>query len=434
MKQSTNLLYCIIQSKSLLEGNRFMSYTIIRLMCSIYLPLTLSSCILLFSSCSSGSKDKLSISGNDSVSSNASINTVVYPKLLYHCPMHPQVTSERPSVCPICQMDLVLKSQSSTITSDGLVYVDDRSILFANVKTAFPKFESLVKSIRSAGYIQFAEPNIRVYSSRFSGRIERLYVNETGKNISKHEKLFSIYSPTLIQAQKDYLVLKQRKDPLAQVGKEKLLLLGLQENQIDSLEMLEEPPFYNDILSPFSGIIIEKSVFEGETISEGQELFKCVDTNLLWVICELSEIDAQYVSSGDYVQIQLQSNPSHTVLAKVSFVNTIINPETRTLQIRIPIRNSSGSIKPNMFVSVSFEKELHRSLLIPFSAVILTGEKSFVWVKIKGNHYKLTEVKLGEKGKDFVQVLNGLSIGDEVVYSGAYLIDSEYQLTSNQNH
>lgn len=362
----------------------------------------------------------------------------------YYCPMHPEVTSDKPGICPICQMDLVVRESEMTEmeNTEGLIKLGERKQIVANVSTIKVKRQKLIKEIKAASYIDFAEPNKKIISAKFNGRIEKLFVNKTGDYIKKGDALFEYYSPEIIQAQNDLLLSSKSIDlaslsglttnetrvDVSEVAANKLKLYGFTESQLSELRATKEINYNPVYHSPFSGTVIEKKIQDGVYFNEGTSLFEIADLSTVWNIAEVFEDDAIHIKSGSQVKLFLPSQPGVELTGRVTFIYPVINSETRTIKIRTEFTNTSNNLKPNMFGETVFLIDAGNNIVVPQSAVLLTGNRNIVWLKVGENTFEPREVTLGIKTNNQYEIKSGLNENDEVVVSGGYLIDSESQL------
>lgn len=369
---------------------------------------------------------------------------------LYYCPMHPEVTSDKPSVCPICQMDLVKKGsdESTHFDKEGIINLGERKQLLASVETYTVKKEHIHKEIESYSYVDFAEPLKKTLSARFNGRIEKLYASETGKIVNKGEPLFEIYSPELVQAQNEYLIAlnknnsdkiisnsseKESPNNLLNSAKQKLHLLGLTEEQINEIEKNGKPSLQIKYLSPFQGTIIEKRIQEGMYVNEGTILFEIADISKVWVISEIFENDIQFIKKGVRTEFHSDNFPGKSFIGNITFISPVIDKFNRTIKVRSELQNSGNQLLPNMYGLAKFNLQIGEGLTVPENAVVDYGRNKIVWVKVEENIFEPRNVALGVKFGGKFQVLSGINEGDEIVTQGSYLIDSESQLKFGNN-
>jgi membrane fusion protein, copper/silver efflux system len=355
----------------------------------------------------------------------------------YTCTMHPQVHADMPGVCPICGMDLVKANHSRKMESNmstAMVPLNERDQLLANVSTVRVGYEDVEHIVRAFGALEIADPNKTVISARFNGRIEKLHVDAVGTNVKQGDPLFEIYSPDIIQAENEYL--QSFNGGTAQqsntsVAKSKLLLLGLTEQQIHDLEAAGTVPLVITYFSSVNGIVIDKKIVTGVYVSEGSALYEISDISTLWNIAEVYESDAGYIRVGEKATLSIAAYPNDIFSGRVSMIYPVVNPQARTVKVRVLMNNTNGKLKPNMYTETLFTRKKGRSLTVPVGAVLITGKRNLVYMKTEHeNHFEAREVGIGTRFKGKYEITWGLSEGDVVVREGGYLIDSESQLQS----
>jgi len=363
-------------------------------------------------------------------------------KEYWTCTMHPQVRLEGPGACPICGMDLIKKTEEVKEPTSGNEYDMDKMVtltgkkqVLANVSTVKILREKLNKEISVYSYLDFAEQSRKVISARFSGRIERLYVDRTGQYIKKGEPLFEIYSPDLVQAQNDFLIALtgvQQIDnsSLVAAAKNKLELFGMTMAQIKEVEQTRKIKNILTYYSPVSGTVIEKKVQEGMYVNEGTSIFDIAELSTLWNISEINEKDIASARLGSLVKLTLKAYPQEEFTGKVTFIYPVVNSKTRTVKVRSEFVNKGGKLKPQMYGETIFSTSSGEGLLVPAEAIIFSGKRTVVWVKASDGMFEGRDVKIGSKFGYKYQVLEGLEENEEVAASGGFLIDSESQLKS----
>ncbi len=359
---------------------------------------------------------------------------------IYTCSMHPQIKQNKPGLCPICAMDLVPVNTLHTEGDDidpNEIQMTESAIKLADVQTTFVKRGVPEKSIHLLGKVKPDERNIAELTARFGGRIEKLYVNYTGQNVKKGQKLGIIYSPDLITAQKELLEAIKYKDSnpsFYKASRSKLKLWDLTNGQIDDIEANGEPKLYFDIFSPGSGAVSKRHVAIGDYVKEGSALFEIIDLSRVWVMFEAYESDLPWIKIGDKIDLTLQSLPGKNFTGKVSFIDPFINPKTRIAQVRLEIENPNLLLKPEMFANGILESTTGKNsdeLLIPKTSILWTGKRAVVYVKNPNREtpsFQYREIVLGHESDNFYVVAKGLSEGEEIVTKGVFKIDASAQL------
>ncbi len=363
--------------------------------------------------------------------------TAAQNKEYWTCPMHPQVMKDKPGVCPICEMDLIKKSNNDKESDTGdmanMVTLSYKKQILANVSTVKVSREILKKDISVYSYLDFAEQSRKIISARFNGRIEKLLVDKTGDNVKKGQALFEIYSPDLVQAQNDYLLAlsnskKSENSSLLNAAKSKLEIYGLTSAQINEIETTNKAKTILTYFSPVSGTVIEKKVREGMYVNEGTAIYDVAELSSLWNISEVNERDLGSIKVGAAVKLRLKAYPQEAFNGKVAFVYPVVNSQSRTVKVRSDFNNTSGKLKPQMYGETVFSTSTGQGLLVSADAIIFSGKRTIVWVKMSDGMFEGHNVTIGEKYGDKYQILTGLNENDEVAASGGFLIDSESQL------
>ena len=367
---------------------------------------------------------------------------------LYTCSMHPFIIREKPGVCPICGMELIKKIDDSSGSSAQPISVDHLSLsqnqrVMANVATVEATMETLNKEINAVGIVQYDQSRQAKVTAWVAGRIDRLNVNSVGAIVSKGKPVAEVYSPDLVAAQQEYLLaiksrnqlnnssftsIAQNGEGLVTAAKERLLLLGVKASQIAALERNGNPTMRLPVFSPFSGVVIEKMVQQGQYVSAGEVLFNIADLSSIWVELEIYENESPYVHVGQEVEIRSQSLSQSSFTGRISFIYPFLDPKTRTLKARVEMANPGITLKPDMFVNAIIKQPLDSSIVVPVTAVMDTGKRQVVWVESAPGSFESREVRVGQRSNDKIQILSGLNPGDKVAVSGGYLIDSESQL------
>lgn len=382
--------------------------------------------------------------------------TATQGKVIYTCPMHPFIIKDRPGTCPICGMQLVKKVEGTEGTPEerarlGEVALSPTQQVMANVATVKVNREALIREIQAVGIVQYDQSRQAKVTAWVAGRLDRLYVDAVGDTVSRNRPVAEVYSPELVAAQQEYLLaLKSREQfrnssiaAIAQGGeglvasaRQRLKLMGVKDAQIAGLEKGGEPNIRLAIYTPISGVVIEKLVQQGQYVNVGEPLFNVADLSRIWVDLDIFESDLALVKVGQRAEISSQSYPGRTFTGRVALVNPFLDPKTRTVKVRVELANPGLTLKPDMFVNARIRVPLGESLTVPVSALIDTGKRQVVWVRIKPGLFAPRDVQVGQRSGDKVQILKGLFRGDAVAASGGYLIDSEAQLSggSGEEH
>lgn len=366
----------------------------------------------------------------------------------YTCPMHPFVVKDKPGSCPICAMELVKKVDGAQASAKememlGHVSLSPTQMVMANVGTTEVKRLSLTRELNSVGIITFDQSRQGKVTAWVGGRLDRLYVDKVGDYVSKSRPVAEVYSPDLVAAQQEYLLAirsreQLKKSPVSSISaggdglvssaRQRLKLLGVKDEQIAELEATGKAEIRLSIYTPLSGLVVEKMVQQGQYVETGTELFSIADLSVVWVEVEVYENEFQFVKLGQRVEITSQSYPDKTFSGRVSFIYPFLDPKTRTVKVRVEVRNPGLQLKPDMFVTARIHVPLGDSLAVPVSAVIDTGKRQVAWVEMQPGMFEPRDVKVGARSGDMIQILSGLKAGEKVASSGGYLIDSEAQL------
>ena len=374
---------------------------------------------------------------------------------LYTCSMHPFIIKEKPGLCPVCGMELIKKIESAVkgvVQPAGepkradlheQVSLSEKQRVMANVATTGVKNETLNKEINAVGIVQYNQSRQAKVTAWIAGRLEKLNVNSIGAFVSKEKAVAEIYSPDLVASQQEYLLaLKSREQlknsPIASIAqngdglvasaRQRLLLFGVKEGQIAELEKSGKPNIRIPIYSPFSGVVIEKMVQQGQYVAMGEALFNIADLSSVWVEMEIYENEVSNIHLGQQVEIRSQAFPDKPSTGRIAFVYPFLDPKTRTVKARVELANTGMRLKPEMFVNAIIRVPLSPSLVVPVTALMNTGKRKVVWVESSPGMFESRTVQVGQQSGEKVQILSGLQSGDKVAVSGGYLIDSESQL------
>lgn len=408
-------------------------------------------------------------------------------KQLYTCGMHPEIISEEPGNCPICEMKLTPLRTNKTsgekkilywrapmdpneiydkpgkskmgmdlvpvyedeAGAQGLVTIDPIVEQNMNVKTEQVKKRNLSSDVTTNGVLAIDETREYYVTTRVDGWVEKLYVNYTGQKVHKSDKLMNIYSPELVAAQQEYLAavsyqksinnstisdVSKSGDEMVKNAYRKLQLLEMSNEDINNLRRTGELKTYITLYAQQGGTVLMKEVVEGEKIKAGAKLLHIADLSNLWLTADIYEYELSKVKLGNEADIKYNFFPGQNFKGKVSFIYPTVGSKSRTAKIRIDISNIKGELKPEMFASVKIKgKDLGNVITIPESAVLRSGKTDVVISSLGEGKFKPLNVKLGGYSDGYYQVMKGVNDGDVVVTSAQFLIDSESNLKAAVN-
>ena len=353
------------------------------------------------------------------------------------CSMHPQIRQEEPGQCPICGMDLIPLEGDAEVVADTEIQMTEAAMKIADVMTVTVQEQEPFKEIYLPGKVQADERRMSEITARFNGRIENLFINFTGQQVYKGQKLATIYSPELVTAQKELfeaLKFRDTNPSFYQSAINKLKLWDLTDAQIEEIIDSGELKYQFDVLAPTSGTVTTRNVTVGDYVKEGESLFQIANLSKVWVMFDAYESDLPWISEGDEIQFAVQSLPKQAFTSKVTFIDPVLNPNTRTASIRTEVANTDDKLKPAMLARGIIKSSLpglDEALLIPKSAVLWTGKRAIVYVKqpyATQPTFEYREILLGpEAGGQYV-VSGGLNAGEEVVANGVFKVDAAAQL------
>jgi len=364
----------------------------------------------------------------------------------YTCPMHLSVRKDKPGACPVCGMALVKKTAAKEM-SDGdmasleAVRLSSTQRVMANVATATVERRMLNKEINAVGVVEVAEPNFKHISSRFPGRLEKLYLSYTGQQVKVGDPVAEVYSPEAISAQQEFLLALQSQEisktatgtiantsaELLEQAKQKLVLLGL-ERLIPELEQTRKAREIVTTYSPIRGTVLKKSVDPQHYTWVGEDMYDVADLSIVWMYLEAYEKDIRFVKIGQPVRMTSEAYPNEAFTGKVTFIDPTINNETRTVRVRAEFANPAGKLRLGLYVKAQIMIPINDAVVVPASAVLNTGKRTVVWVEVSENMFEPREVVVGAQTAEYYEVLQGLQGGEKVVVTGGFLLDSESQL------
>ena len=353
------------------------------------------------------------------------------------CPMHPSVREDGPGDCPICGMELVPAGQvedGDHADDEFSMVMSESAVQLARIQTTEVRQDVPTREIDLPGRVKVDERNVTTVTSHFPGRIRDLKVDFTGAYIEEGQPMASIYSPELISAQRELLEAKRYEETspeMVESARQKLRLWELSEREINRIEESGEVHTELEIDSPVSGYVLDRRVSHEEHVAEGTILYEVADLDRIWVMFEAYEEDLQWIQEGDEVSFRMRSNPGQNHTAQITYIDPVVDGKSRTARVRAEMNNPQGRLKPDMLVRGTVHSEMPDGLMVPASAVLWTGPRSLVYVKDTDAdvpRFEVREVELGPRAGDFYVIEEGVEAGEEVVFHGAFRLDSEMQL------
>lgn len=371
---------------------------------------------------------------------NSAVGSVEAEPQIWTCSMDPQIRQNEAGDCAICGMDLIILDGAASSSESFGFQMTEEAISLSNIHTVVigDKQKNKFLPIKLNGKIQSDETNTASLVSHIPGRIEKLYIRFTGEQVKEGQRIASIYSPELITAQKELIEAKKIMDinpGLYEAAKNKLKYWKINSETIENISKSEKLREEFDIYADYSGIVSKRKVSVGDHLTMGKVLFDVQNLNSVWALFEVYEDDLQKVKVGDQVSFTTPSIPNKTFKATLTFIDPVINPQTRVASVRAEVNNSNNELKPEMFLTAFIKTKSSKSntLSVPKTAVLWTGQRSVVYVKVPNMDipsFEYREIELGQSTDGGYQVLSGLKDGEEVVTNGAFVIDASSQLNN----
>ena len=440
-----------------------------------------------------GGSDEPKVSSSSDTSNSEAMQSI---PSIWTCSMHPQIRRDGPGSCPICGMDLVPVRESADGVRTVSISSEIKSLM--NVQVSPVRRQYVTADVRMVGKIEYDETRLAHITAWVPGRLERMFVDYTGVEVNKGDHMVQIYSEALYTAQEELLAATRRDRPqsssrfiepldLAESAREKLRLLGLTPEQIQTIEQRGKSSETVTIYSPVGGVVVGKLKQEGDRVQTGDRIYTVADLNHLWVQMDAYESDLAWLRYGQDVEFTTEAYPGEVFHGRIAFIDPVLNEDTRTVKVRVNVSNDDGRLKPEMFVRAIVKSNvaaggrvldaslagkwispMHpeivkdqpgdcdicgmplvraeslgyvtaeptdaaKPLIVPTSAVLLTGTRAIVYVQIPDADkptYEGREIVIGPRAGDFYLVKSGLNEGDLVVTNGNFKLDSALQISA----
>ena len=415
---------------------------------------------------------------------------------IWTCSMHPQIRRDGPGACPICGMDLVPVRESADGVRTVSISSEIKSLM--NVQVSPVRRRYVTAEVRMVGKVDYDETRLAHITAWVPGRLERMFVDFTGVEVNKGDHMVQIYSESLYTAQEELLAVTKRDRPLstsrfiepidlAESAREKLRLLGLTPEQIQTIEQRGKSSETVTIYSPAGGVVVAKNKQEGDRVQTGDRIYTVADLNVLWVQMDAYESDLAWLRYGQDVEFTTEAYPGEVFRGRIAFIDPVLNEDTRTVKVRVNVPNDDGRLKPEMFVRAIVQSNIAaggrvlnaslagkwispmhpeiikdqpgdcdicgmplvraeslgyvtaeptnaaKPLIVPVKAVLLTGTRAIVYVQVPDAEkptYEGREIVIGPRAGDFYLVKSGLKEGDLVVTNGNFKLDSALQISA----
>ena len=371
----------------------------------------------------------------------------------YICPMMCVPPTNKPGRCPVCAMELVPAAKGSSSGPSSTIQIDPRARRVAGIRTTVATMQMLSREVNSVGEIKYDETQQKTLAAYIDGRIESLKADYTGIEVKEGESLGLLYSPDLYSAQVEYVKtlefnersnssnarVRNSNDRLTKSSRQRLIELGMTEPQIKNLETNRNAQRTLELFAPISGTVIEKMATQGQYIKAGAPIYRLADLSKVWLVLELFPEDAKAIRLGQKVSATTQSLGSEPFEGSVEFIEPTVDPQKRTVGVRVAIDNNKGILKPGEFAQATMTIPLasdqsgmtQETVVIPRNSLLSIGKTSLAYVETKPGFFQLRKLKTGPSVDGMIAVLDGITAGDNVVSKSTFLLDAQMQLQGN---
>jgi membrane fusion protein, copper/silver efflux system len=369
--------------------------------------------------------------GESNVAAPAAPASAGERKVLYwHDPMVPGQKFDKPGKSPF--MDMQLQPVYADEASDSGVKVSPQVQQNLGIRTATVKRADISSSFDAVGTVQFDERLNVAVQTRTAGYLERLAVRATMERVARGQALGTVFAPEWLGPLNEIVALKRSgaSPELLAAARERTRAMSIPAELVSQAEEGATPQARYTLVAPVGGVVAELGVREGVAVSPGMTLFRIAGLEKVWAVAEVPEAQAVRLARGQKVTAVLQADPGQTFTGTLQEILPQVNAATRTLQARFEVDNKQGKLLPGMLLRLRVAGAAASRLVVPSEAVIRTGTRAVVIVRKDSASFEPREVTLGADLGDQLEVVAGLSEGDQVVASGQFLVDSEARLRS----
>ncbi|AAC07176.1 CzcB/NccB family metal efflux transporter periplasmic adaptor subunit [Aquifex aeolicus] len=302
--------------------------------------------------------------------------------------------------------------ETKPMEHSGHIMIPPEKLQLLGVITEPVKKRFLVRRFYTVGYVDYNREKVYDITVRADAWVEKTYGRFEGEYVKKGTPLMKVLSPDIEIAKREYKLAKK-------IGDEKLIK--------EALRKLRYLKAGSVVRSPVDGVILQKQVYEGGYLKEGQTAYRIADLSTAWIVAEVPLHFSSYIRKGLKAFVSPEGD-STQFQATVDYIFPEVNKLSRTLKVRLKLKNENLTFKPNALVNVSFEVPIGEVIAVPESAVVDTGRRRFVFVEMEKGMYMPVQVKLGRRGEGYYEVIHGLKEGQRVVVKGTFLLDAEAQI------
>ena len=352
--------------------------------------------------------------------------------LYWVAPMDANYRRDKPGKSPM-GMELVPVYADAGSGDGNSVTIAPEVVQNLGVRTTVAERSRLWRGIDTVGYVDYDESKVSHIHLRTEGWIEDLVVQSEGERVTKGQRLFNLYSPELVNAQEEFVqALKAGNKGLIRASRSRLGALGIPASQIKRLEKNRKPTQTIPIYAPQDGVVSSLSVRDGMYIKPAVRVMSLADLSSVWLLAEIFERQADWVKVGQPAEVSLAFLPGRIWEGKVEYIYPSLDPKTRTLKARLRFANPDEALKPNMYANVKiYGGSGDAVVVIPLAALIRTGREERVIIARGEGRFEPRLVRVGIESGDWVEIIEGVEPGENLVVSGQFLIDSEASLKAS---